>query len=112
MQIPLQIRMQGLPRSPALDARIRECAARLDEFNSHVTSCRVAVEAVGRRHRHGREFRVSVEVHSPGGKVAVSSMQRNQDAQVAVRDAFEAVRRQVAAYVEQRRDVKAQTAPA
>ncbi|MND03782.1 hypothetical protein D3C83_237670 [compost metagenome] len=46
-------------------------------------------------HRHpGREFSVQVEVHILGRETRVSTACRSADVYVAVRDAFEAVRRQ------------------
>ena len=49
MKIPLQITFRGIPHSDAVEARIREKAAKLERFSSDIISCRVAVEA---EHHH------------------------------------------------------------
>jgi ribosomal subunit interface protein len=107
MQVPLQIMLQNVPVSPALEARIRDSAAKLEEFHPRITSCRVAVDEVDKHHRQGRQFRVKVEVRAPGHEEAVSSLHHHEDVYVAVRDAFGSVRRQLEDLVrESRGDVK------
>jgi len=95
MQIPLQIEMQNVPRSEALETRIRESAARLEHLHARITSCRVAVDETDKHHRHGRQFRVKVDVRLPGHEEAASTLQHHEDVYVALRDAFDAVRRQL-----------------
>lgn len=107
MQMPLQITMQNVPRSEALEARIRESAAKLEQFNPRITSCRVAVDEIEKHQRNGREFRVRVEVHAPGHEQAVSTLHHHEDVYVALRDAFDSARRQLEDEVrEARGDVK------
>jgi hypothetical protein len=40
----IQIDMTSIPRSEAVEARIRELAGKLEQFHPRITSCRVAVE--------------------------------------------------------------------
>jgi ribosomal subunit interface protein len=103
MQIPLQITMQNMPRSEALETRIREDAAKLEQLVPRITSCRVAVEEVEKRTRQGREFNVRVEVRAPGHEQAISTLHRHEDVYVAVRDAFDSARRQIQETVAARR---------
>lgn len=92
MEIPLQITLREMGRSEALAARIRSGAGRLERLHPGIAGCRVVVEEA---HRHpGREFSVQVEVHILGRETRVSTACRSADVYVAVRDAFEAVRRQ------------------
>jgi ribosomal subunit interface protein len=94
MQIPLQVTFRHLPHSDALEARIREKAAKLEQFFPHVTSCRVVVEEE-RLHQHqGKLFNVRIDLHIPGHELVVN-MERNEDPFVAVRDAFRDARRQL-----------------
>jgi len=97
MQVPLQVSYVGLERSDALESRIRESAAKLDQFHPRIMSCRVTVAGRDRHKRQGREFEVRVEAHAPGREAAVSTLKHAEDVYVAVRDAFEAVRRQLEA---------------
>jgi ribosomal subunit interface protein len=107
METPLQITMQNVPRSEALEARIRESAGKLEQFHPRITSCRVAVDEIDKHHRQGREYRVRVEVHAPGHEKAISTLHHHEDVYVALRDAFDSARRQLEDRVrEARGDVK------
>ena len=44
MQLPLQITFRHMKPSPALEARIRKLAARLDKFSGGIMHCHVIVE--------------------------------------------------------------------
>jgi ribosomal subunit interface protein len=94
MEIPLQITLRDIRRSEALAERIRSDAARLERLHPDIMSCRVVVEEADRHRHQGREFSVHVEVRVPGREALVSTQQRNDDVYVAVRDAFDAVRKQ------------------
>ncbi len=106
MEIPIQITFHGLAHSPALEAAIRERAAKLDRFHPHVMSCRAVIEEVARHKNQGKEFAVRLDIKVAGGEVAVNR-EHNEDAFVAVRDAFDAARRQLEDLARrQRGDVK------
>lgn len=103
MTVPLQITFKGMESSPALEARIREKAARLARFANHVLRCHVTVEAPHRHHRQGRLFRARVEVFVPRGDIVVTRESpqdhSHEDPYVAVRDAFDAAIRQIESHV-------------
>jgi ribosomal subunit interface protein len=80
--------------SPALAARIRSDAARLERLHPDITRCRVVVEEAERHREQGREFSVHVEVRVPGRDAVVSTYRRDSDVYVALSNAFESVRRQ------------------
>ena len=63
MQVPLQITVRDLPHSDALDARIRDKAAKLGEFNRNIISGRVTVEELAAEGPQAK--RVSVGKHRP-----------------------------------------------
>lgn len=107
MDLPLQITLRGVPRSDALDAAIREKAAKLQQFYDHIASCRVVVEVPGRHQHQGKQFVVRVDLKVPGQEIAVNR-DHHEDVYVALRDAFDAARRQLQDFArEQRGDVKA-----
>ena len=103
MQKPLQITVRDMPHSEALDARIREKAAKLSEFHPNITSCKVTVEESRKHHRQGRHFQVIVDVRVPGREL-VANRDHDEDVYVALREAFTAVRRQLEEYVRASRD--------
>ncbi len=97
MQTPLQITMRDIPRSEALEDHIREKAAKLEMLYPHIMGCKVMVE-VPHKHKHqGRLFNVRVDITVPGGELVVNREPAN-DVYVALRDAFDAAKRQIEDY--------------
>ena len=99
MQIPLQIRFRNFDPSAAIEAAIRKRAEQLERFAGQITSCRVTIELAHRHSRKGNLFHVVIDVRTPMGEVAVSRMpddeHAHEDVYVAIRDAFDAARRQL-----------------
>jgi len=113
MQVPLQITVRDFSQSDALEARIRGKAAKLEEFNPHITSCRVTVGELRRHHQQGRHFQVSLDVRVPRRKVIVNRA-HDEDVYVALRDAFDAAKRQLEEVVHVKRgaaNARGQTLP-
>ena len=99
MGMPLQITFRGMEPSPAVETRVREMVQRLDRHQDRITSCRVVIEARHRRHYKGKLYTVAVDVTYPGGEVVANRGKRfdhaHEDVYVAIRDAFNAVRRKL-----------------
>lgn len=99
MQLPLQITFRHMDHSPALEERIRQRAEELDQFFDRITSCRVVVECRHPRHQQGKLFEVRIDLTVPGAEIVVGRdcgvNHAHEDAHVAVRDAFDAARRQL-----------------
>jgi ribosome-associated translation inhibitor RaiA len=93
MQEP-QITYRGMQHSPAMDARIRELAARLDDIQPKITRCHVVVDEIDRHKNKGNLFEVRIDIHVPGREI-VATHQRDEDAYVAIGAAFDAVLRQL-----------------
>ncbi len=111
MQLPLQITFRDMPPSEAMEAAIREKAAKLEQFFDHIMGCRVVVEAPHQHHRKGKLYRVRIDITVPGAELVVNRSpddhHAHEDAYVAIRDAFDAARRQLDTRVARRRgDVK------
>lgn len=106
MQIPLQITIRDVEHSAALETHIREKAKKLEEFCSHITSCRVVVEEPHRHHHQGKQFGVRIDIGVPGREIVVNH-DHDSDVYVALRDAFATAKRQVEEYARiHRGDVK------
>lgn len=107
MDVPLQITFRGFEHSDAVDADIRDHAAKLEETYDRIVSCRVVVEAEHHRHNQGNLYRCSIDVSVPGKELAVSRAQHDnhahEDIYVAIRDAFEAMRRKVEEFARRQR---------
>jgi ribosomal subunit interface protein len=116
MQLPLQITFRDIPQSDAVEARIREKAAKLDQYYDRIMSCRVVIESPHAHKNHGKLYHVRLDITVPGGEVVVSRTpdqhQAHEDIYVAIRDAFDAAKRQLEDYGrKQRREVKIHEVP-
>lgn len=106
MQIPMKITMRNFPRSEALEERIRQKSAKLDEFHPNVTGCDVAVEQQRRHRQQGQWFNVRIVVRVPGHEIVVNR-DHDEDPYIALRDAFDAIGRRLEDVARlQRGDVK------
>ncbi len=106
MQRPLQITTRDIPESEAIETHIREKAGKLEQFYPHIVGCHVVVE-MPHKHRHqGKLYNIRIEVKVPGGEVVVNR-DLAEDIYVALRDAFDAVKRALEDYGrKQRGEVK------
>ena len=107
MQIPVQISFRNFPHSDAVEERIQEKVAKLETYYNRITSCRVVVESPHRHHHKGKLFHVSIVLGLPGDEIIVDRDPKknhgHEDIYVAIRDAFEAVRRQLKKHIRQNR---------
>jgi cold shock CspA family protein/ribosome-associated translation inhibitor RaiA len=96
-----------MKRSAWIENEIRQRAAKLDEFCSRITRCRVVVEIPHKHHQQGNYYLIRIDLCVPGKKIVVSREAPEhapaEDFNAVVRDAFDAARRQVQDYVHRRR---------
>jgi len=117
MQVPLKIAFKGCDASDATRSEIEKHASRLEKFHDRITSCQVVVEVPGTRHRKGDPFGIKVTVAMPGRKDIVvnkthGDKPEHEHINVAVKDAFDAVERQIEDWAREKRgQVKAHEAP-
>jgi cold shock CspA family protein len=118
-----------MPHSDAIEALVREEAAHLDTYYNHIMGCRVMIEVPHRHSEEGEHHHIRIDLTVPGGEILVtrepslhSRQQHIQEEertkereierphrylQVAIREAFDIVRRQLQDYARrQRLDVK------
>lgn len=106
MKTPLQITIRGIEHSDALETHIRDKANKLDEFFDRIMSCRVVVEVPHKHHHQGKQFTVRIDIGVPGSEIVVNR-DHAEDVYVALRDAFDAAKRQLEDYARKiRGDVK------
>jgi ribosomal subunit interface protein len=106
MQTELQITVRDMEHSVALDERIRDKVRKLEQVYPRIQSCRVVLEAPHRHKHQGKLFSVRLDVTVPGKEI-VANHEQHEDMYVALRNAFNAARRQLDAHASiQRGDVK------
>lgn len=99
MQTKPQITFRGLDPSPNLASIIEEKIEKLEQVHDRITSCRVTVELRSAKGRKGKVYQVAVELEIPGDVVIVNrkpgDLGAHEDPRVAIRDSFDAARRQL-----------------
>ncbi len=111
MQLPLQITFRHMEPSPALEARIRELAVRLEKFSAQIQRCHIIVEPKPQHQHQGGLHEIRIDITLPDREIAIRRAHpadhAHEDVYVALRDAFRAARRRLADYERRRRpDVK------
>jgi ribosome-associated translation inhibitor RaiA len=111
--------------SPAVEARIREATDELAEFYPRIIGCRVVAEILHHHRETGQRFHIRVHLTVPGSEINVSNEPSlhpgmgdidleertkqhevsapHKDIYVAIRDVFEAARRQLQDLARQQR---------
>jgi len=87
---------------PALaGGRIRERIDKLERIYPRITACRVVAETSSRQHQKGKLYHFRIDVSVPGDELVVNREQNDrhehEDFYVAMRDAFDAMERQLRA---------------
>ena len=99
MDMPLEIAWHNTEHSEALEAKIRDRVEKMHRFFAHIISCSVAVEVPHRSQHNKHAFHVRVEVRVPDAELVVShdpgADGAHFDPYIAVRDAFDAIDRQL-----------------
>jgi len=98
--------------SDALEANIRERAAKLDSICENIVSCRVVVEAPHKHKHKGGLFHASIEISLPGETIVVNREpdlhKSYHDVYVVVRDVFDTAQRKLREVVSRKKgEVKA-----
>jgi ribosomal subunit interface protein len=99
MQTPLEVHFNNMEHSEAVEAAVRERAGKLEQFFDGITSCHVYIDAPHHHQRKGNRYEVRLEIRIPGKKLAVNNkpgdVNAHEDVHVAIRDAFNAMERQL-----------------
>lgn len=115
MQVPVQISFHGVDHSDAVEERIREKVAKLEQFFEHMTSCRVVVEThhknTANTHKRGEPYHIRIDVTVPGSEIVIKREPKDphahEDIYVAIRDAFQTAERRVRDYASRMKEHQA-----
>jgi ribosome-associated translation inhibitor RaiA len=103
MNSALQITFRDIPPSAAIDGHVRRRAEKLDTLGERPVACHVAIEAPHRHKRHGRHYRVRLDLEVPGRVIVVD---RCPDAGAQGEDVYVAIDRAFALAMRRLRDSK------
>jgi len=109
---PLELRFVHVDPSFAVEARIQERLRRLEGRCDALNSCHVYVTAPHKHQKKGGKFEIRVELRVPGSELVSSAPSSDSadhdDVYVPIRDAFDAIERQLDKWMERLRgEVKA-----
>ena len=105
MKQSLEIVFRGMEPSEAIEEAVRRRVEHLERFAADVVSCRVVIDQHHLHRTQGRPFGVSIELTTPGYKLVVD---RAEDPEflVALREAFDRMKRRLEDTVRERRGDK------
>ena len=107
MKQPVQITFRDIPPSEFVEARIQEKTKKLEQFYDQIMSVRVVVESPHSHQHKGNLFHVCIDITVPDGELVVNRAPKDhhahEDVYVAIRDAFDAAKRQLKEYSRKRR---------
>jgi cold shock CspA family protein len=100
METPVEIVFEDITPSEAVEARLRDEVAKLEQFMDRITSARVVVAKPHRQHHKGNVYSVRIHITVPGAADILVNRDpgdrgAHEDIYVTIRDAFSAARRQL-----------------
>jgi len=72
MLIPLQITFRGIPKSEAVEARIREKVDKLERFSLAYYELQGSVEAEHQHHHQGNQYHIRIDITTPRKELVIS----------------------------------------
>lgn len=115
MQQELRIAFRGMTPPIGIEDEIRKRVDRLEGFFDRIIACSVVVEPSHRRHRQGKLYHIRIDLFLPEREIVVrrdpAEHHAHEDLHVALRDAFDAARRQLQDHAHAMRGDTKQHAP-
>jgi ribosomal subunit interface protein len=103
MQTPTQVTFRDMDVSDALEARCWKEASKLEKYFDGIVGCHVTIAESHHRHRQGNMVEIRINLFVPGRELVVNreptEHQEDEDAEVAIREAFDRMKRQLQDYV-------------
>ena len=107
MQTPVQVTFRDMPVSDAVEAKCWKEAAKLERYFDRIVGCYVTIAESHRRHRQGNLFEVRIALSVPGQQLIVNrepaEHTRDEDIEVAIREGFDRMQRQLQDYTRKMR---------
>lgn len=91
--LPIQITIR-FPATSTLEEHIRNKSSKFTQFYDRMTSCRIVLEFEQKHKRRGKLYNIRIDVTVPGKELVVTR-KSDEDVYVAIRDAFNAIIRQL-----------------
>ncbi len=100
--VPLQVKFLHMRRMASLERDITERVQDLQSLHGRIIGCHVSVEVPHHSHQTGNNVEVRISVAFPGGLVVTRKGSSASQPTTAIRQAFEALKRQLRKETEKR----------
>lgn len=116
MNIPLEISYRRMEPSRFVEKKLYRRMAQLERLCDEIKRAHAVLSSPHKHKHQGNHYEVHIELHVPGTVLVVTrntgTSDAHEDFYVAMRDAFDAIERQLTQWKEKRRhDVKAHSRP-
>lgn len=101
--IPLEITIRDGSNSKFIEQAIRQKAEKLTRFYNKIEYCKVIIVAQQKHKHQGKLFSTKIELSVPGKRLVVNH-KVNENVYITIRDAFNAMQRQVEDYARRYRN--------
>lgn len=95
----MQITFRDMDPSEAIDQYVRDRASKLDRFATQILRCHVTIEMPHRHQRHGRPYRVRIDLAVAGADIVVGNPSAENDTTLdvyaAIDNAFDHAKRRL-----------------
>lgn len=105
MKLPVHIQFHGMEPSEALARSAREHAYKLELLAPDIMACRVGIHLEQKHAHQGRPFGVHLDLTLPGHELVVNRV-RHEDVYLALRDAFDNMKRQLVEIVRRAQEMQ------
>lgn len=99
MSFPIRTTFRHMDTSAAVEALVHELAERLTRFGDHIVDLHVTIDGPPAHQNKGAPFQVRIDLFGPVGHLTAfkgnGDRPEHQDVYVALRDAFDAIKRQL-----------------
>ena len=99
----LQIHFLDMPRSEAVETKLRERFEHLSRFSADIQKCDVWVASPHGHHRNGNLYDVRMRLTVPGEEIDIDLQPAEDDVYVSIRESFDAARRKLEDFERRRR---------
>lgn len=102
MHIKPQITFRDIPHSDAVEDDIRKKIEKIEQYYAHLMRCDVVIEQVQKHKHNGKLYHPRIIVSVPGDTITINNA-NNEDVYIAIRDAFDALRRRLKTFAKKQR---------
>jgi len=116
MTIPMELTYKRLEPSDFIEQKVQHRLKQLESICTDINRVHIVLSSPHHRMHQGNHYEVHIELYVPGTELVVTrntgTSEAHEDFYVALRDAFDAMERQLKRWKEKRRlDVKAHSRP-